>query len=399
MIQFWRNQPQLKPFIENGTLNPHLFHIHQKEGIDTDLPLSKWHSDKMVLIANYFFDSLYQNAFIRDENQIYPLDVCVPDHGKDGLTPTQLEFVTDKDTPGETFYRNPLKNGILLDHIGPNVNRFLMPDAAMDIIDYFSDSVSQILILSSDKGYFDFTHHFYPDHLSFQADGSLSTTVNFFALNRFIEICHQGSSITPAPSLPTDRLIFSSCALLTHGDIQKFGRLYKLLHEHFHRYTFCDYHIHQNLLTDCITYKNLQSLLALFKKTQYDPFILTRLIEPLKTVIQSDPYYEPSWLKPMLNHFAENTYYIPSKVANLTFFTVARIATILRMPEEARELINIHQELYGKNLHHYLLMGAHYFQLEDFKNAHNYYTQALQQDPDCPESIRHLELCENAIQT
>ena len=101
----------------------------------------------MVLIANYFFDSLYQNAFIRDENQIYPLDVCVPDHGKDGLTPTQLEFVTDKDTPGETFYRNPLKNGILLDHIGPNVNRFLMPDAAMDIIDYFSDKDYPELIL------------------------------------------------------------------------------------------------------------------------------------------------------------------------------------------------------------------------------------------------------------
>ena len=399
MIRFWRSQPQLEQYIKKGILRTHLFHINYKQGIECDLPVEKWQDKKIVLIANYFFDSLYQNAFVHDDNKIYPIDVCVPDHTQHGCTTAQLEFVTDKDTPGATFYDNPKKNGILLDHIRDDIQRFLMPDAAMDILDYFSSHTSQVLLLTSDKGLTSPEHHFYSDNMSFHADGAISTTVNFFALDKYVRFCHAGSSVLAPPSFPSDQLVFSSFAFLTHGKIKDYPKLFNHLSYYFQDYSFTDYHINQLILQKDNGYQSIQSVLASFKKVMYDPYILNHLLDKLRDLVENDSHYKPSWLQPALLRLAENNYYIPNKAANCSFFLVARAATILKCYDEAIKLIDIHKDLYGKNYYHFLLMAAYYFKQEDFKESHRYYNLALSQDPDCPESKRYLELCENTIRT
>ena len=397
MLSFWSCHPQLKPYITSGVLKPHLFHIDYHQGVECDIDFCTWQDKKLVLIANYFFDSLYQNAFVCEDNRVHALDIILPEHTKHDRRVQQLSFATDSKSSGTNFYTNPQKNGILLEHMNGVVRHFLMPDSAMDITDYFSERCQQLLLITSDKGYTGYQNVFYADNLSLNYDGALSTTVNFFALDRYFCLAHQGDSLLSEQPYHSDSVLFNTNLFLTNGRLADYPQLQRIANHILRDFPCADHHVLRRSLVET-DYQSLQQLQACIRFNRFDPFDLVQLLDRFRTVLQKDEAYHPPQFQETLLALAHNCYYIPSDHAAQTFACCARLAIILRYHEHAEAFIQGHVDLFGKNYTHHFLKGELLFQKESFIEAHRYFSQALSQKSDCEETARYLDLCENAQQ-
>lgn len=398
MLSFWSCHPQLKPYIASGVLKPHLFHIDYHQGVECDIDFSTWQDQKLVLIANYFFDSLYQNAFVCEDNHVRALDIILPEHSQYDRRIQQLSFATDPKSSGTDFYANPQKNGILLEHLNGVVRHFLMPDSAMDITDYFTKRCQQLLLISSDKGYTSTQNVFYADNLSLNYDGALSTTVNFFALSRYFSLSHAGDSLLSAQPYPSDSVLFNTNLFLTQGCLSDYPLLQRTATRLIHELPCADHHILRRSLVEA-DYQNLQQLQACVRLNRFDPFDLTHLLSKFRTVLKKDgEAYHPPQFRETLLALAHNCYYIPTDHAAETFACCARLAIMLRYHEQAEDFIQGHVDLFGKNHTHHFLKGELLFQKGAFIEAHRHFSQALAQKGDCEETARYLDLCENAQQ-
>ena len=394
MLSFWQSHPQLKPYITRGILKSHFFHIDYHTGIECDLPLSTWREKKVVLLANYFFDSVYQNAFVCEDNKVHALDILLPDHDH---RLAKIDFAIDPQCSGASFYDDPQKNGILLEHMNGVVRHFLMPDAAMDITDYFAKHCQQLLLITSDKGYTGYSYVFYAPNLSLTYDGALSTTVNFFALSRYFTLCHNGNSLLSPQPYPSDSILFHTNLFLTSGDFSDYPSLSHTAHYHLHGYSFSDHHGVRRALMEA-DYSSLQALQSCLRLSRFDPLDLTHLLKHFRTVLKQDDSFHPPQFRDTLTALAENCYYIPTEHAAQTFISCARLAIMMGYTEEAETFIQGHLDLFGKTYDHHFLLGELLFTQQDFLAAHRLFSQALKQKSECPETVRYLELCENAHQ-
>lgn len=160
-LAYWRKHPLLQPFIEQDALDFACFDVEH----DRELKLT--HSGEtisaknlrnpLVVIANYVFDSIPQDAFLVSDGQLYEALVS--------LTPQEKEQPDDQGIPVElsyecdqvngNYYEDAQWNRILLDYKRrlPNTS-FLFPTAALECIQNLHClSRGRMLLLSGDRGY------------------------------------------------------------------------------------------------------------------------------------------------------------------------------------------------------------------------------------------------------
>jgi hypothetical protein len=166
-VELWRDNPRLRPFLDSGLLDLACFDAAR----DTELRLAVSgrvlvpgaSGNPMVLIANYVFDSLPQDAFHVEEGRLYESLVTVtprrretdPSHpnNPDLLSRADLSF---QHAPVESgYYGDPDLDVLLSDQCRrlPAAS-FLFPVAALRCVKTFRDlSGDRLLLLCADKGY------------------------------------------------------------------------------------------------------------------------------------------------------------------------------------------------------------------------------------------------------
>jgi tetratricopeptide (TPR) repeat protein len=163
-LEFWRAHPRLQPFLESGLLDLARFDASR----DTELRLAVSGRvltpgtvrNPMVVIANYVFDSIPQDAFWIENGQLYESLITVSPRQKetdledpDLLSRVEISFHHNPIDP--EYYGDPDLDAILRDHRQRlPTTAFLFPVAALQCARTFRDLTDgRLLLLSADKGY------------------------------------------------------------------------------------------------------------------------------------------------------------------------------------------------------------------------------------------------------
>lgn len=164
IVEYWRAQPGLKAFIEKGLLDFALFDVehdreftllHSGETISATNPRSP-----LVVIANYVFDSIPQDAFKVAGGQLFEtlVTLSTPQKEQDSSNPeilSRMEISFDQNPVNGEYYAERDWNRLLHDYVRrlPGT-QFLFPTAALQCIrNLHRLSKGHMLLLSGDRGY------------------------------------------------------------------------------------------------------------------------------------------------------------------------------------------------------------------------------------------------------
>jgi hypothetical protein len=163
-LEYWRAHEWLRPFVEEGSLDFARFDAERGEElrlVNSGEALSaETARNPLVVISNYLFDSLPQDAFAVAGGQLFETLVTVSTPRKESdpedpdiLSRAELSY-TNAPVEGDC-YEDPAWNRLLEDYKRrlPSAS-FLFPTAALKCVEYFRRlSCGRMLMLSGDRGY------------------------------------------------------------------------------------------------------------------------------------------------------------------------------------------------------------------------------------------------------
>jgi hypothetical protein len=213
-LQFFENHPQFQNFYSQGILdvayydacnnNPlHLRKANKKIG-------TGHLSQPIMVIANYFFDSMPADFFLVKNRHLYECQVALfstqKPNGLNGQNILEsLKPVFDKTKVGAPFYEEAIYNDILENYRQEIENsHFNFPVASMKCLENMTAlTTGDSMLLSIDKGFHhtrDFEGLAEPDIIN---HGSFSVWVNFHALG---QLCELRGGMFLAPDASTSSL-------------------------------------------------------------------------------------------------------------------------------------------------------------------------------------------------
>jgi tetratricopeptide (TPR) repeat protein len=197
-VEFWREHQSLKSLVEEGVLDFALFDTERNEGLKLtesgDVLAPGTVNNPVVVITNYFFDSIPQDAFFIQGGQLCEGLVTVTSYQQepdlnDPEMLSRLEISYDRNPVESDYYENPDWNEILeyyktqLDDTG-----FLFPCAALKCIENFKRiSGGRILLLSGDRGYSREEDLLGRGEPAITKHGSFSMMVNYHAIGKCVQ--------------------------------------------------------------------------------------------------------------------------------------------------------------------------------------------------------------------
>lgn len=198
-LAFWRAHPQLQPFFDAGVLDVALFDAERDETLHLDLAGTTITpgdpARALVVIANYVFDGLPQDAYLLKRGVLHESRVRLSRraHAGEGLSdPAQLQQIEvafehlpiggDPDLdPDFRFLLDEYRS--LLDE-----GAFQLPTASLACIRALSRLAGgRLLLLSADKGYCREEELLYRSDPEITRHGSVSLMVNYHAVARYVE--------------------------------------------------------------------------------------------------------------------------------------------------------------------------------------------------------------------
>ena len=197
-VNFWREHQSLKPLVEEGVLDFALFDTECDEEIKLtqsgDVLTPGNVKNPVAVIANYFFDSLPQDAFFIHGGQLYEGLVTATSYQQepdldDPEILNRVEISYDRNPVEPHYYENPNWNEIL-EYYEKRLNdtAFLFPCAALRCIENLSNlSDGRLLLISGDKGYSHEEDLLGRREPEITRHGSFSMMVNYHAIGQYVQ--------------------------------------------------------------------------------------------------------------------------------------------------------------------------------------------------------------------
>lgn len=166
-IEFWQQHPYLKPYFDKGILECAFYNYEQHDPIRlihrNQVLTKKAMANPLILIGNYFFDTIPQDLFRvkngRLEEGRVTLEVASEKEVIDPLDPNLINRLNSKYSyhpieDASSYYSNPHLNAILEDYRQKfDGCSFLFPIGAYHVLDTFIKlSGSRLMLLAGDQG-------------------------------------------------------------------------------------------------------------------------------------------------------------------------------------------------------------------------------------------------------
>jgi tetratricopeptide (TPR) repeat protein len=196
-VEFWREHQSLKPLMQEGVLDFSLFDVERDEVLKLtesgDILAPGTVKSPIVVIANYFFDSIPQDAFFVQGGKLQEGLVTVSSYQQepdldDPEILSRVEISYDRNPVGPDYYKNPDWNEIL-EYYEKRLDdtAFLFPCAALRCIENLSNlSDGRLLLISGDKGYSREEDLLCRGEPEITRHGSFSMMVNYDAIGKYI---------------------------------------------------------------------------------------------------------------------------------------------------------------------------------------------------------------------
>lgn len=207
-IAGWQQHAGLKPFVEQGLLDFARFDAVE----DTELHLTESGSvikpgelkQPLMVIANYFFDSIQQELLYVDEGKIYECEVSLkyPENSENmGTSEILRDIVPDYTYRRAAFYEEksyPYQEVIAFYQKKMEDSHILFPAVALRCMERL-DRLSQagFLLLTADKGDHRLENWEFTEPPKLIHHGSISLTANYHAMQYFFEQKGALSLFTP----------------------------------------------------------------------------------------------------------------------------------------------------------------------------------------------------------
>ncbi|MCB0033136.1 MAG: hypothetical protein KDE51_03870 [Anaerolineales bacterium] len=205
ILEFWQNHPQLRPWVEEDLLDFALFDVAQMA------PLTLLHSGKtltpdqvsnpLILLANYFFDSIPQDSFVIEEGELQEnlltLYSSQPEPDLNDPTIWERLVLAYEPLPLQTPYEVDAYNQILAGYEAELPDTVLsFPKVGLDCIRFW-EQFGRVLLLTADRGYALFESLAAQDDPLPNLHGSFSMMVNYHAISEYVWL--QDGEVCQAP--------------------------------------------------------------------------------------------------------------------------------------------------------------------------------------------------------
>jgi tetratricopeptide (TPR) repeat protein len=354
LLAHWKENPYLARFAASGILEFELIQAGE-ENSSRFTPESagqeKPSSGPLIVIANYVFDSLPQDAFVISEGKIAEALVTASMNGSHGgsfppIGSLQLSF--NNVAVPQQRYPDKFWNSILehyRDHL-PAATVFF-PAAALNLLqELVRSSDGRMLVLAADKG---FTREENlplrqgPPELEFHASGQcFSSLVNFDAIARYFW------SIGGEAFLPQKHFSnLSICAFLEHAPEQQFPATRRAYREAADAFGPDDLFTLMDWLDSRLNDVSIAQALSILRLTRWDPTALLRLFPVIAPRLR-DAVTERDDLRDAVMKTLDNHYPV-SSADNALAFNGGVILLELRFFREAIELFKTSERVLGRS--------------------------------------------------
>ncbi|MGC2697789.1 MAG: SAM-dependent methyltransferase [Candidatus Angelobacter sp.] len=351
LLADWRANPCLAEFAANGILE---FHLHRaedtayEEAPEAASGSSGHGSAPLVVIANYVFDSLPQDAFIISNGDISEALVTTStrESGVPALAGLQLSFKNA--SLAAQRYHDKSWNDIL-DHYRSHVPEatVLFPSAALRTLQQVNHtSDGRMLVLAADKGFTreeDLAFLKGPPALEFHAaNNCFSQMVNFDAIARYF-YAMDGDALFPQKRFSS----LNICAFLTPGTGNGFPATKAAYRDKLNAFGPDDLFALMNWLNSHLEEVSVVQALALLRLTRWDPTALLRLFPVIAPQLRSVTAERTDLRNAILSTWA-NRYPI-SPADKVLAFNCGVILLELRFFAEALPLFQASEQQFGRS--------------------------------------------------
>ena len=289
LLAFWETHPALQPLVAAGLLDFARFDADRPADLvlrhaGTRLAPASL-SNPLILIANYFFDSIPQDAFYLEDGRLNESLVSVQAPPGDGarddpslLAQVRLSYerrpVASRTITGG-YYGEAELDGLLDEYrVSLSGTALAFPCAALRCLEFLrrlparGDAQGGLLLLSADKGYHRLEDLQGRREPGFEVHGSFSMGVNYHALGRYF--ARQGGL---ALHVPQRHLYLEACAFVLGPPADAFGETRQAFDEAIAEFGPEDFYLLQSLLDAEHTPLSAEQSLALLRLSRWDPKI------------------------------------------------------------------------------------------------------------------------------
>jgi hypothetical protein len=391
LVTEWDENAYLKEFVGSGILEFEIFQAGQEHRLQRRGPL--------VIIANYVFDSLPQDAFAIDNHRIHEILVTTS-AAADGEIQSlkDLRFSYRNSGISSQHYPDNVWNGILEQYrTRLSTATVLFPASALQTLQQLSDSSDgRMLVLAADKG---FTHEedlaLAPREpsLDFHAGGRcFSQLVNFDAIGKYF--CSKGGeALVPSKHFSSLNL----CAFIQRNPGDKFPATHKAYQEAVAAFGPDDLFAIMGWLNAYLEEISLPQALPLLRLTRWDTVAFVRLF-PIIARQARTANAERSDLRDAVLSTWKNHYPLNSD-ENVLAFYCGVILLELRFFQEAYSMFRKSQQLFGPSATTSYNLGLCCIGLGRSRDALELMREACSLDPSFEPAKQSQLKLENQVRT
>ncbi len=394
LIETWRTNSYLAEFVACGMLEFELFQAGEEIKSQYVSGKAKPAKGPLVLIANYVFDSLPQDAFVIKEGQISEaLVTTTAPSGGDGrpdveaLSRLQLSYKNVSLLPNR-YPEQPWND--ILEHYRSHLPAatVLFPSATLKTLQVLGNLTDgRMLVLAADKGYpyeDELPLSQGPPVLEFHAANCFSQMVNFHAIGKYFQAIG-GEALTPDKHSPS----LSICAFLQPGD--QFPTTKAAYQEAQAVLGPDDVFTLLGWLNPHMEEMSVPQILSTLRLTRWDPVALLRLFpvlaRQLRSVSADRNDLRNAVMRTWANHYPVN----PSE--NVLAFNCGVILLELQFFAEALSMFKTSQQIFAPSAATSYNLGLCSLGLGRPSEALNFMVEACNLDPTFePARLSRLKL-------
>jgi Putative S-adenosyl-L-methionine-dependent methyltransferase len=380
LVAHWRRNDYLRQFSSAGILEFEVFRAGSDDAAGIFSP-AKAGAAPLVVIANYFFDSLPQDAFGIHEGEISEALVTSSGGSSEGppsLDDVQLSFTNDHVSPQR--YKDPVWNAILHGYSSrlPSATLFF-PSATLALLQQLKQvSDGRMLVLAADKG-FAYEQELAlaqgPPVLEFHASRRcFSAMVNLHAISSYFAATG-GLALLP----PKHFTNLNVCAFVTRRPQDEFLLTRKAYQQAVEAFGPDDLFTVMSWLNAYLDNISVPQALALLRLTRWDTTAFLRLFPAVAPKLRS-VVAERNDLREAVLRVWENRYPV-SPTDNLLAFNCGVVLLELRFHAAAAEMFKLSEQLMGKTATTSYNRGLCALGLEDRAQALTHMREACRLDP------------------
>ncbi len=386
-INFWREHPKLQPYFQSGVLDCAYFRHNQKEPIHLLVhqrlldPESV--KNPLILLANYFFDTIPQDFFRASETGLEEGRIALATKNEQGElhtpqdeSPAQINQLTFDYSFAPIadlhhYYSNPLWNRVLEESFESYKGlSFLLPTGAFEVIDYFRKlSKGRLLVVAGDQGV---TTHLQMKNMPLpriSLHGSFSVVVNYHALAIYLRLLG-GEGLLTKLSDP----LFVVTAGVLGASVDHFPETALAFRELIDRFEPKDYWF---LASDLQVQRELtfDAMIRILKLGDWDPINFYNLFEALFPKLSQVTESQKNEISFAINQLERNFYPI-SKEDGAFYINLGVMAFTLKDFSKAIELFEKALKQQGESEAIYGNLSACYQAMGDSGKARDYFLKA-----------------------